>query len=213
MEKREGYFDITINLEDVLDSWSLDDIFYYRDLQQRKIYFNDQINSITVDEPIRRILQFNKEDENKGIAPEDRKPILIYLTSVGGSIADGFALIDIIRTSKTPVYTINIGYQYSMGFLIGLAGHKRFAFKNSQFLLHDGYTASGDSTMKAFDNYEFQKRVESRIKEYILGSTSITEETYNDNLRVEWYMFADDAKENGVIDFIVGEDCDLSEII
>lgn len=213
MEKREGYFDVVIDIGDMLDRWSLDEIFYYKDLQQRKIYLNDQINSTSVEEPIRRILQFNREDENDGIEPENRKPILIYLTSIGGSLIDGFALIDVITNSKTPVYTINIGYQYSMGFLIGLAGHKRFAFKNSQFLLHDGYTATGDSTMKAFDNYEFQRRVEMRTRDYILGLTKISEEAYNEKLRVEWYMFADDAKENGVIDYIIGEDCELSEII
>lgn len=213
MEKREGYFDTVINLSDLLENSSIDEVFYYKDLQQRKLYFNDQISSLSVEEPIRRILQFNREDENEGLAPEDRKPILIYLTSVGGSINDGFALIDTIMCSKTPIYTINIGYQYSMGFLIGLAGHKRFAFKNSQFLLHDGYTSSGASTMKAFDNYEFQKRVESRIKEYVLSLTTIPEKEYDDNIRVEWYMFAEDAKKNGVVDYIVGEDCELTAIV
>jgi hypothetical protein len=30
---------------------------------------------------------------------------------------------------------------------------------------------------------------------------------------VEWYMFADEAKELGVTNFIIGEDCDIDEVI
>ena len=67
--------------------------------------------------------------------------------------------------------------------------------------------------MKAFDNYEFQKRVESRIKDYVLSLTTIPEKEYDDNIRVEWYMFAEDAKKNGVVDYIVGEDCELTAIV
>ena len=60
---------------------------------------------------------------------------------------------------------------------------------------------------------EFQNRNEERIRDYILTHTKIDPEQYDSKLRVEWYMFAEEAKELGVVDYIVGIDCDMDEII
>lgn len=118
-----------------------------------------------------------------------------------------------IMNSKTPVYTINLGYQYSMGFLIGLAGHKRFATHNAKFLMHDGSNFVYNSGAKAQDQMEFQKKVEERIKQYIISRSNLTPEEYDSKLRVEWYLFADEAKQKGFVDYILGEDCDINEIV
>ena len=151
--------------------------------------------------------------EDKDIEPSERKPILLYITSNGGEVDSGFELIDVISNSKTPVYTINLGYQYSMGFLIGLAGHKRFATRNAKFLMHDGSNFIYNSGTKAQDQMEFNKRVEERIKKYILSRSYLTSEEYDSKLRVEWYLFAEEAKDKGFVDSIIGEDCDMDDII
>ena len=122
-------------------------------------------------------------------------------------------MIDIIQSSKTPVYTVNLGYQYSMGFLIGLAGHKRFSTKNAKFLMHDGSNFVYGSGTKVQDQMEFQRRVEARIKDYILSRSKLTSEEYDNKLRVEWYLFADEAKEKGFTDYIIGVDCEMDEMI
>ena len=131
----------------------------------------------------------------------------------GGDVDAGFELIDTILASKTPVYTINLGYQYSMGFLIGLAGHKRYAAQNAKFLMHDGSNLIWNSGAKAQDQMEFQKRVEQRIKQYVIARSNVTSEEYDSKLRVEWYLFADEAKEKGFCDHILGVDCELDEIV
>ncbi len=126
---------------------------------------------------------------------------------------DGFELIDTIRASKTPVYTINVGYAYSMGFLIMLAGHKRFSMPSSKFLLHDGSNFAWGSSAKIRDQMAFQEKFEARVKDYIISRTNITPKEYDKKYRVEWYMFADEAKAYGVIDSIVGVDTDLDSVI
>ena len=156
-------------------------------------------------------MQFNRED--KDLSVEERTPIMLYVVSNGGEVNSGFELIDVIQCSKTPVYTINLGYQFSMGFLIGLAGHKRYAMKNAKFLMHDGSNFVYNSGAKAQDQMEFYKRGEERIKQYVISRSNLTEEEYNEKLRVEWYLFADEAKEKGFIDAIIGIDCDMDEII
>lgn len=214
MDKRNSdtYYDIEIEFEEaLLKSGFVEDVFYLRDLKQRKLFISTNICQETVDDAIRHIMQINRED--MGVAREDRKPIILYVTSNGGDVDAGFALIDVILSSETPVYVINQGYQYSMGFLIGLAGHKRFAMPHAKFLMHDGSQFIYNSGAKAQDQMEFNKRMEERIKQYVLSRTKITSEMYDSQMRKEWYMFADEAKKLGVTDYIIGEDCTINDII
>lgn len=213
MERNDkGYYDFQADFDDILvENGLIDEMFYLRDLKQRKLFLNADIDQFTVADAVKHIMQFNKEDI--GIEVEKRAPIILYVTSNGGAVDAGFELIDIIQNSKTPVYTVNLGYQYSMGFLIGLAGHKRFATKNAKFLMHDGSNFVYGSGTKVQDQMEFQRRVESRVKDYILSRSRLTSEEYDHKLRVEWYLFADEAKEKGFTDYIIGVDCEIDDMI
>ena len=208
----KGYYDIDIDIEKaLLDSGMVDEIFYLKDLKQRKLFLNTDIEQLSVGEIVKHIMQYNKEDI--GVEPDKRTPIILYVSSNGGEVDSGFELIDVIMASKTPVFTVNLGYQYSMGFLIGLAGTKRFAMRNAKFLMHDGSNFVYNSGAKAQDQMEFQRRVEDRIKQYILSRSKITSEEYDSKLRVEWYLFADEAKDKGFCDYIIGDDCNIDEVI
>lgn len=211
-KNKNGYYDIDFDIEEVLiENGLVDDLFYLKDLEQRKLFLNSNIDQFSVANIVKHIMQFNSDD--KGIEAAKRKPIILYITSNGGDVDAGFELIDVIQSSKTPVYTINLGYQYSMGFLIGLAGHKRFATRNAKFLMHDGSNFVYGTGTKVQDQMEFQKRVEARIKEYIISRSHITSEEYDNKLRVEWYLFADEAKERGFTDYIIGIDCEMDEMV
>lgn len=208
----KGYYDIDIELDKaLLDNGMIEEIFYLKDLKQRKLFLNVDVDQFSVADIVKHIMQYNAEDKN--IDVDKRVPILLYVTSNGGEVDSGFELIDIIQSSKTPVYTINLGYQYSMGFLIGLAGHKRFALQNAKFLMHDGSNFVYNSGAKAQDQMEFQRRVEERIKSYILSRSKLTGEEYDGKLRVEWYLFADEAKDKGFVDYIIGKDCCIDDVI
>lgn len=204
--------EIELNIEELLlQNGMLDEHFRLQDIRDRKLYLNDDICMHSVEEIVKHIIRFNTED--RGIPYEERKPIRLYISSAGGEVYSGFQLIDAIINSKTPIYTINMGYWLSMGFLIGLAGHKRFATQNAKFLWHDGMTGSFNSSAKVRDEIEFQEKNDARIRQFVLDRTNITKKLYDKKFRVEWYMFADDAKKFGVTDFIVGEDCDIDAIL
>ena len=191
---------------------SYTDEFEIKDLEERKLFINCDVDESLISEIVYHILRYNKED--KDIEVSKRKPILLYINSRGGSLPDGYGVIDAIRTSKTPVYTINQGRCFSMGFLIFIAGVKRYAMPSAEFLLHDGSTASWDSTAKALDRAEFEKNfLEPMTKRYVLEQTKITEELYKAQYRAEWYMLPEEAKEQGVCTHIVGVDCTIDDII
>lgn len=211
MSDINGYYDFEIDLDDLMRGLDVDSIFYLKDLQRRKFVLNVDVDQSSVGDICRHIMQINREDAL--IKAEDRKPIFLYISSNGGSVPDGYELIDVIENSKTPVYTIVMGYAYSMGLLISLAGHKRFAMPNATFLMHDGSNFIMDSGSKAQDQAEFNKRLNSRIRDYILSHSKLSQEVYDANLRVEWFMFADEAKANGFVDSIIGQDVDLETIV
>ena len=182
------------------------------EIKERRLYINSTIDEDVISGVAFYILKYNRED--KGKKKEDRKPIILYINSAGGSVVDGYGLIDIILESNTPVYTVNQALCASMGFLIFLAGEKRYSLPRSEFLMHDGQSFTMDSTSKAIDRMKFEAEcVEPMTKKYIMSRTSISSDFYDDKYRVEWYMLPDEARSHNIVTHIVGEDCNIDEIL
>ena len=94
-----SYYDIEFEVEEVLFRNGLvEDIFYLKDLKQRKLFIAANISQETVEDAVRHIMQFNREDTD--IPAEERKPIILYVSSNGGDVDAGFELIDVIMNSK-----------------------------------------------------------------------------------------------------------------
>ena len=192
-------------------NYCYEDTFTMEDIENRRLFLNSAVEEWVAGDIVKHIMRYNRLD--KDIPIEERKPIVLYINSPGGAVTDGYCLIDAIITSKTPVYTVNLGTAYSMGFLIFIAGHQRIAMPNSTFLCHDGSSLVYDSTNKAKDRLEFEAgEMEQHTKQLILSRTDITGELYEDNKRKEWYFYPDEAKRLGVVTHIVGEDCDIDYI-
>lgn len=195
------------NFLNYTDKYSLEDERY------RKLYINGEINNDIIEDIVYFILRYNRLDKSHNIPKEERKPILLYINSIGGDVYPGFALIDVIESSITPVYTINLGSCESMAFLIYIAGHKRYAMQHSHFLLHDGEIIMDNSSAKVQDIIGFLfKTINPAYKETVINNTKIDEETYDMKSREEWYFIAKDAKLWGIVDYIVGKDCTIDEI-
>lgn len=178
------------------------DYTYWENLKQRKIIFNSEVNTQVVEYIVMQILKFNEED--KDIPVEKRVPIKLYISSHGGSVIEGFNVIDVIKSSKTPVYTIALGLAASMSALILISGHKRFAYTNSTVLLHDGSLMLASTSKKAKQTMEYYDKLDNRIQKFILENTKISEELYKQKHDEEWYLFGSpDALELGIVDEII----------
>jgi ATP-dependent Clp protease protease subunit len=175
-------------------------------MKQRKIILNDEIGIDVIEMISLQIIKWNGED--KDIPVKKRKPIKIYINSNGGDVISGFNVVDIIQNSKTPVIGIVMGMAYSMGALILLSCPKRYAYKNSTVLIHDGNAGASGSGRKFQDISKFYEKLDDRIKTFILTSTTMSEEFYENMADRELYMFADEAKEYGIIHGIIGVDVD-----
>ena len=132
-----------MNLKDVKSTINMNysEVYEIDELKERRLYINSEIDDAVIDTIVFHIMNYNRED--KGIDAKDRKPIILYINSPGGSVYSGYALISTMQCSKTPIYTVNQGMCASMAFLIFLAGNKRFSMLHSTFLMHDGSNGIG----------------------------------------------------------------------
>ncbi|MBR5621182.1 ATP-dependent Clp protease proteolytic subunit [Candidatus Saccharibacteria bacterium] len=154
-------------------------------------------------------MEFNRIDIAS--KTENPEPIRLYINSPGGDVTEGFTLIDTICTSKTPVWTINIGQCSSMAFLISISGHRRFSFPSASFLMHDGTSGAIDSTNKMQDRVKFNMRFEKEVvRAHILSHSKMSKKEYDKLERVEFYMLPQEALRYGFIDEIV---TDISAIL
>lgn len=184
-----------IDFENILD---------YSNSLDRQLYIGDITEGVGI--AVDTVIRFwNKYDEDHNIPITDRKPIRIYIDSPGGSLTDTLTVIDAIKLSKTPVYTICVGCAYSGGFFIFISGHKRYCYPNSTFLYHEGSTANGGDAGKFRNFAEFYDKQLEVLKQITVSNTNIDEELYEKHRRDDWWMLASEALDLGVCDEILKE--------
>ena len=174
---------------------------YYRNLENRVLWLDTEVDDCWL-EFVRKIIEWNHED--KDIPISDRKPIRLMFFSYGGSLDVNNVLVDTIKLSKTPVYGINVGQACSAGCFIYLACHKRFAFPNAVFLVHQGSTEGISGSYNEVVSYimEYQRKVEE-LEIYLKENTQIPEDVLEERISTEWYISAAEALEYKMVDTIV----------
>lgn len=144
---------------------------------------------------VKTIIQINMADI--GIEHDKRKPIIILVNSPGGLLNITNSIIDTIKISSTPVWTVNMGEALSGGCLIFLAGQKRFTTANSWCMCHAG---SGGIQGNYNETKEQSKVWDNQVKSmgnYIMERTGIDSKTYNKYKNKDWWLNADQQIEFG----------------
>ena len=181
---------------------SVQDVFDAITFKNRTVVLQDIKGNSTGANVYQNILIWNLMDE--GVPIDKREPIKIYIDSWGGSLIDGFEIIDAIKASKTPVHTYVTGAAYSCGLLVALSGDYRYAYKHSSFLFHEGSIGSEIQDAHKFKKYaEFYNIQLEQMKEFILQHTNITEEEYNRISKDDNWYTSQEALEKGFIDEVI----------
>ena len=173
---------------------------YYRDIEHRILYIDDQIDENLL-ELSKEIIRWNKED--KDVPIEQRIPIKIMIDSPGGDVSATWSFIKLIEISKTPIWTVNLCCAYSAGADILAAGHKRFAMPGTSVLVHSGSCYYGGTQEQAESMKKFGDKLTKRVTEYFLGHTKIDPKVYKRKAPSDWYLDEEEALANGIIDDII----------
>lgn len=173
---------------------------YYKDLGKRIFWLEDEVNEQTL-EIIRKIIEWNREDKEKDV--KDREPIKIFFFSPGGDLDVNYALIDVIRMSKTPIHGINVGRCCSAAAYIYLSCHHRYMMPHSHFVFHQGsgrFQGSYSEIVSQIQDYQGQV---DELSKFMKERTLYTEEEITDNIVTEWYVRQEEALEKGICHEIV----------
>jgi ATP-dependent protease ClpP protease subunit len=139
-----------------------------------------------------------------GLASSPAKEVVILFSSPGGSIFEGFALYNLIRTLPYEVRMHNIGSVQSIANIVFLAAKKRTAAPHSNFLLHNFTWTFTQETLTEPQVHERIMGLESARKDFIdifeantsIKAETFTSEKYFENPKV---LVPAEAKNVGVI--------------
>jgi len=141
--------------------------------------------------------------ENITCGPNPRT-LTLYINSIGGSLNDSLALIDIMRASKCPIATIGIGSICSAAFMIFSSGYKgkRYIAKNTSIMCHQ-YT--GGIEGKHHDIKSHFKELElmnTRMINVLKENTELDTRTIKSKLlnATDVWLTADELIEFGIAD-------------
>lgn len=175
-----------------------EDIFT-RLLTERVILVFDQVSDDLAASIIAQLLYLESVDPNADIQ--------MYICSPGGSVSAGFGIYDTMRHIKCDVSTICVGMAASMGafLLAGGTKGKRYALANSQIMIHQPLGGAGGQVTDMAIEVRHGQAVKARLNAILAENTGHTvEQIVRDTDRNNW-MFAEQAREYGLIDHIIQE--------
>jgi len=168
-------------------------------LKQEGIHiFSGAVNEATCKAAIEFILEENLKKENR------LNSLTLFINSNGGSIPDGFGLIDVMRGSSIPVRTVGVGMIASMGLLLLMAGAKghRVIAPNTTVLSHQfswGVYGKEHELIAGQSGVDFYQNV---IMEHYKRCTGLSEKKIRDNLLPanDVWLTAKEAKKFNLVD-------------
>ena len=167
---------------------------------ERKLYLKEDVDEKSVMPLIEAIHRINDDDaeKEKEYNGWEREPIKLYIYTYGGVCYAGFALIDAIRASKTPVHTIVLGTAMSMGIFVFNAGHKRLIGEHATLMYHDVSISTGMNgemteglKIELDEALRLQKMGSDFLMEYSLVEESMLKDYIN--RKADWYISAEEA--------------------
>ncbi|WP_408608900.1 ATP-dependent Clp protease proteolytic subunit [Desertihabitans aurantiacus] len=140
------------------------------------------------------------------------RQIQLYINSPGGSFTALTAIYDTMQYIKPPVQTVCLGQAASAAAVLLAAGAKgqRLALPNSRILIHQpategSYGQSSDLEIQAKEIL----RIRSQMEGMLARDTGQSVETVSRDIERDKFLTAEEAKEYGIIDDILGTMKDL----
>ena len=167
-------------------------------LKTRQILLSGEVNKALAEKIVRQLLVMEADSD---------EPIRIYIDSPGGDVDAGYAIFDMIRFVKAPVYCIGMGLVASAGALILLAADKsrRIGLPNSHYLIHQPLSGiKGVATDIEIHAQELEK-TKSKINDLIAQETGKPLEQVAKDTDRDYWLSATEAMEYGLISKVISK--------
>lgn len=164
------------------------------DTEERIIRLTGEITEESADKCIRTLHELCSEPGE----------ITMVICSDGGSLDDGFRIIDamtIARTKECPVNTVVSGKASSMGAMIFCAGVHRTVYRHARIMIHPAYytdDTGGITNRNDAMNMALELDYFNGLFRKLLSSMPIPSELLDRMMREDVYIGADDAIRYGI---------------
>src|ERR1700730_12599947 len=168
-------------------------------LKNRIVFLGTPIDDVVANLIVAQLLYLAQED------PE--REIQMYINSPGGQVHAELEIYDTMHLIQPQVATTCIGMAASMGavLLAGGAKGKRSSLPNSRILIH----RAGPGFQGTAPNIEVQAReiirMNARLQEMMAADTGQSVERIALDINRDYWMSAQEARDYGVVDMIVGQ--------
>ncbi|MBQ6474641.1 MAG: ATP-dependent Clp endopeptidase proteolytic subunit ClpP [Clostridia bacterium] len=170
---------------------------YSRLLKDRIIFLSGEIYDEMANLVVAQMLFLEAEDPDKDI--------MLYINSPGGSVTAGMAIYDTMQYIKCDVSTLCVGMAASMGAFLLAAGAKgkRFCLPNAEVMIHQpSGGAQGQATDIAIAAQHIL-RIKKRMNQILADNTGKDVSVIEKDVERDFYLWAEDAVEYGLVDEIV----------
>src|SRR5437868_1115825 len=168
-------------------------------LKNRIVFLGTPIDDVVANLIVAQLLYLAQEDPDRDIQ--------MYINSPGGQVDAGLAIYDTMHLIQPQVATTCIGMAASMGavLLAGGSHGKRSALPNSRILIHQ--TSAGFQGTAADIEVQAREiiRMNARLQEMMAADTGQAVERIAADINRDYWMSANEARDYGVIDMIVGQ--------
>lgn len=170
---------------------------YSRLLKDRIILLSGEINDQLANSVVAQLLFLAAEDSEKDI--------YLYINSPGGSVTSGMAIFDTMNYIAPNVSTICIGMAASMAAFLLASGEKgkRYALPNSEILIHQPLGGAQGQATEIQIAAEHIIKIRERMNQILSEKTGKPVEQIKLDTERDKYLFAQEAKEYGIIDDIL----------
>ena len=194
-----GYVNPNVLEERELRVTSID--IFSRLMMDRTIFLGTEINDDVANIVVAQLLWLDQQSDSD---------ITIICNTPGGSVYDGYAIIDTMQFIGADVSTNVVGLAASMGAVIASSGvkGKRYILPHSRFMIHQ--PLSGMSGYKQASDIEIQSKEINKLKDEVYTTLSqnsnLTKKQIEKMSDRDMWMTATEAVENGFVDIIINKD-------
>lgn len=163
-------------------------------LENRQLFLFDIVSDTSAKKLITEMMTLNLINN---------KSITLYINSPGGSVSDGFSVIDTMNKIKSPITTVIMGEACSMAGVISIAGNKRLMTYHSVWMAHDMTSGSWDYVTKMFDRTDYLKDLQNKLFRFIKEHTKLSKIELQKAKYGELWFASKECLRKGVIDKII----------
>lgn len=177
----------------------------------RKILFYADVTQETIGEVTHAILSIQDHDERLRKSAHldghvyNPKPMELYISTYGGDAYACLGLVSIIANCTTPVHTYVTGCAMSAGFIMAIAGHKRFCYKNSTYMWHQLSSVSAGKIQERDEGMVEDTRVQKLLDYAVLKYTNLSKKDLDKlyKTKQDKYLSSEEALAMGAVDEII----------